>query len=160
MLTYPTKKKSVSRQNGFFLLLLLFLASCGELVSVSPKKPSETDDIRIRMDATKGDQGLLDYTGDVYVHLGLITNKSEHALDWRFVKFAWGSRDPTALAKPIGKNKWEYTIKNPRAFFQVPEDEKIYQLAVLFRSGACIDVYCKVLRNEDGSDILIPIASK
>ncbi|WP_168171906.1 hypothetical protein [Algoriphagus sp. A40] len=142
------------------LLLFFVLSSCGKLVKVSPNHPSDTDNLRIRVNATKGNQGLLDYTGDVYVHLGVITSKSEHELDWRYVKFTWGSRDSAALATPVGKNNWEYSIPNIREFFGVPRDEKIYQLAVLFRSGACIDVYCKVLRNLDDSDILIPIDSQ
>jgi hypothetical protein len=154
-----SKQSPVPHSMAVFLLLFFILSACGKLVKVSPNHPKDTDNLRIRVNATEGNQGLLDYEGDVYVHLGLITSKSEHGIDWRYVKYSWGSRDAGALATPIGKNKWEYSIKNIREFFKVPEDEKILQVAVLFRSGACIDVYCKVLRNEDGSDILIPIDS-
>lgn len=152
MLSFPSKSK--------WLLLLLLAASCGKVVDISPGNPTDREKVTIRANATKGNQGLLDYTGDVYVHLGLITSKSEHELDWRYVKFSWGGRDSAALATPIGANSWEYSIDKIRSFFDVPPDEEIYKLAVLFRSGACIDVYCKVLRNEDESDILIPIESQ
>ncbi|WP_026969101.1 hypothetical protein [Algoriphagus terrigena] len=151
-----TLRPSLAKSIG----LLLLLASCGKVIKVSPSYPTDTERLTILANANEGNQGLLDYTGDVYVHLGVITNKSEHELDWRYVKFAWGSRDSAALATPVGKNKWEYPIGNIREFFGVPQDEKIYKLAVLFRSGACIDVYCKVLRNLDESDLMIPIESQ
>lgn len=143
------------------LLLLIacssFIISCNQLLETDPERLTDTGDVTITCDASQGNKGLLNYEGDVFVHVGLITSKSEHIEDWRHVKFDWGSRENLAKATPVGKNKWSYTIKNIREFFDVDQDEKISQLAVLFRSGACIDVYCKVLRNTDDSNIYIPV---
>jgi hypothetical protein len=61
------------------------------------------------------------------------------------------------MAEPAGKNKWTYSIRNVRRFFRVPKDEKIYKIAVLFRSGICTDAYCKVLRSAEGNNIYIPV---
>ena len=118
---------------------------------------SDSSDVVITCDSRLGNEGLLDYSGDVFVHVGLITNKSRNNNDWRYVKFTWGSREKEALATNVGKNQWSYTIKNIREFFVVEKDERIISLAILFRSGMCIDKYCKVLRNVDGSNMYIPI---
>lgn len=139
------------------IVLATFLLSCRELVKTDPQYVTDTSDVVITCDSRMGNKGLLGYTGDVYVHVGLITSKSQNSDDWRYVKFKWGSRDAEAAATPTGRDKWTYTIENVRKFFQVDKNEKIINLAILYRSGACIDVFCKVLRNEDGSNIYIPI---
>ncbi|MDO1449695.1 hypothetical protein Q0590_25685 [Rhodocytophaga aerolata] len=140
---------------------LLLLASCKHtLLDWNPTPVTDTDDVEIVCNASEGNKGLLNYEGPVYIHVGLITSKSTHKNDWRYVKFNWGSRQREAEATPAGKNKWTYSIKNIRSFFDVAADEQIIKLAILFRSGACIDVYCKTLRNADGSDMYIPIEDK
>lgn len=149
-------------KNSVFSLLLtamcpLLITSCSELLETHPKHITDTSDVVITCDATRGNKGLLDYHGNVYAHVGLITSKSEHQDDWRYVKFKWGSRESQALATPAGKNKWTFTIKNIREFFAVDPDEKIISLAILFRSGACIDIYCRVLRKENGDNIYVPV---
>lgn len=143
-----------------FLLPLvgsLYIISCNELLETDPKHITDTSDVVITCNASQGNKGLLDYEGDVFVHVGLITSKSEHKDDWRHVKFNWGSRESMAKATRVKKNRWSYTIKNIREYFNVDKDEKIIQLAILFRSGACIDVYCKTLRNTDDSNMYIPV---
>jgi hypothetical protein len=139
-------------------LFLMMIASCSKnLFETNPEIVTDTSDVKITCDASQGNKGLLDYSGTVYVHLGLITNKSLFEDDWRYVKFNWGSRQPEALAIQVGENQWTYQVKNIRQFFQVPKDEQIIKIAVLFRSGGCLDAYCKVLRNTDGGNIYIPV---
>ena len=118
---------------------------------------TDTSDVTITCNARSGNKGLVNFEGDVYVHIGLITNKSNNQNEWRYVKFKWGSREMMAKATPDGSSQWSYSISNIRKFFGVSDDEKIISLAILFRSGACIDVHCKVLRNVDGSNMYIPI---
>jgi hypothetical protein len=130
------------------------------LIKTNPETISETSEITITCNATKGNKGLLDYTGPVYVHVGLITDSSINPTFWRYVKFKWGSTEEAALAKPAGKNSWSYSIPNIRKFFEVNENEKIVKLAVLFRAGNCIDTFCRVLRNTDKSDFFIPVLPK
>ena len=143
-----------------FLACLIIFSSCGKLVKWNPDPLLDTSDVVITCDANDGNKGLLNYEKNVYVHLGLITNKSVNRNDWQFVLFAWGATDPKALATPLGDNKWSYSIKNIRQFFKVANDEKIINLVVLFRSGECYDNHCKVLRNADESDIYIPVTDK
>ncbi|MGZ8516762.1 MAG: hypothetical protein ACXWWD_05400, partial [Chitinophagaceae bacterium] len=47
-----------------------------QLLTWSPVFPKENDNVTVTVDATKGNQGLSGFTGDVYVHIGLITSAS------------------------------------------------------------------------------------
>jgi hypothetical protein len=138
------------------IIILLTVSSCSKLVSWKPSHLTDTSDVTITCDATMGSRELYNYEGPVYVHIGLLTDMSSGNGDWQYSKFEWGTTDEAALAQPAGKNKWSYRIQNLRKFFGVDEDEQIYKLGILFRS-ACNGGDCKVLKNKDGSDILISV---
>src|SRR4051812_6733146 len=102
-------------------LLLLLLVTVGalcshaQLLSWSPHFPEEANaaqSLVITLDAAKGNGGLLNYTGDVYVHTGVITNQSTNASDWKYVKFSKDFNQPNAALKAtsLGNNKWRFTI--------------------------------------------------
>jgi len=143
-----------------FATLVCIVTGCAKFIEHSPAEVTDTGNLTVICDATLGNRGLLDFEGDVFVHVGLITNRSRHRNEWRYVKFNWGSREPTAKAEKVAANRWSYTITNLRNFFGVPDDEQIQEFVILFRSGACIDIYCKSLRNEDNSDIHIPVVDQ
>jgi rhodanese-related sulfurtransferase len=146
------------RMHAYGAACLLLAASCRtELIETNPGAVTDTGNVTITCNAAEGNQGLLGYSGDVYVHLGLITSKSRFPDDWRYVKFKWGSRQREARATPDGKNRWTYPVGNVRRFFGVPSDEKILRIAVLFRSGGCVDAYCKVLRSAEGGNVYISV---
>jgi 1,4-alpha-glucan branching enzyme len=144
-------------------LLLLFAALCcgflsySQLLTWTPAFPKETDPLAITLDATKGNQELLNHTptNDVYVHIGVITNKSANANDWKYVPFQWATTPPAANASYIGNNKWTYTISgNLRSFFGITDPtETIRKIAILFRSGNGN----KAQRNTDGSNMYVPV---
>ena len=141
-------------------LLTAIVISCqlsAQLLVWTPEFPKDNDNITITMDATKGNQGLLNFSGNVYVHIGVITNLSTSPTDWRYSKFTWGSTDPAAQATPAGTNKWSYSITNIRAFFAVPAGETILKIAILFREGNCAS--CAAQRNANGSDMYVPVYS-
>ncbi|HLY68473.1 MAG TPA: alpha-amylase family glycosyl hydrolase, partial [Puia sp.] len=138
----------------FGIWILLFFAHAQEL-TVVPNFAVDTSSISIVVDCSKGNQGLLNYadTGDVYVHVGVITNLSTSSSDWRYVPFTWGTTNAAAHTTPLGANKYAYTINNVRNFFAVPAGETILKIAVLFRNGSG----SLVQRNSDGSDMYINI---
>jgi hypothetical protein len=141
-----------------FLLLCVFLFAnfCrSQLLSWAPEFPKDNDNVTITVDATKGNQGLLNFAGNVYVHVGVITNLSTGPANWKYSKFTWGSTEAAALATSAGTNKWAYTINNIRAFFGVPAGETILRIAILFRAGNCTD--CLAQRNADLSDMYLPV---
>src|SRR5688572_1385235 len=141
-----------------FLLLSVFLLAnfCySQLLSWTPEFPKDNDNVTVTVDATKGNQALLGFAGNVYVHVGVITNLSTGPTNWRYSKFTWGSTEAAALANSVGTNKWSYTINNVRTFFGVPAGENILRIAILFRAGSCTD--CLAQRNADQSDMYVPV---
>lgn len=144
----------------FSLLTILSVAGSAQLLSWTPQFPSEADggqNFVITMDASKGNQGLLNYTPatDVYVHIGAITNLSSSASDWKYVKFTWGAINAAAQCSSLGNNKWQYTINGSlRTYFGITnESEIIKKIAILFRNGDG----SKAQRNNDGSDMYLPV---
>ena len=139
------------------LCILLFVNICrSQLLIWTPEFPKDNDNITITVDATKGNQGLLGFSGNVYVHIGVITNLSTDSTNWRYSKFTWGSTDVAAQATPAGTNKWSYAINNIRTFFGVPAGETIRKIAILFRSGNCSSD-CRAQRNANSSDMFVPV---
>ena len=127
------------------------------LLSWTPEFPLDNSNLTFTVDCTKGNQGLLNYEGgasnNVYVHVGVITNLSTGAGDWRYTKFTWGTADPAAHATALGGNKYYFTMANIRTFFGVPAGEIIRKVCVIFRSptGSLKQV------NSDNSDMYIPV---
>ncbi len=89
-----------------------------QLLTWTPDFAKDNDNITITVDATKGNQGLLNYTptSDVYVHIGVITNLSTSPTNWLYAPFTWGTTPPAAQATSLGNNKWQYSINNIRNF--------------------------------------------
>src|SRR5438270_481280 len=142
-------------------VVLRTIAGNAQLLSWTPPFPKENDPSQtlvITVDASKGNQGLLNYspTTDVYIHIGVITNFSTNTTDWKHVPFTWGvTTQPAAHATSIGSNKWQYTITGSlRSFFNIIDpNETILKIALLFRNGNGNTVQ----RNSDQSDMYVPI---
>src|SRR5437868_2246311 len=137
------------------LFILLFsLKASSQLLSWTPDFPVESSSpFVITVDASKGNQGLLNYTpaSDVYVHTGVITNLSTSPTDWRYVKFNqnFNVPNPALQATYLGNNKWQFTIAGGiRAYYGLTNPaETIQKIAILFRNGNG----SRVQRNTDGS---------
>ena len=136
-----------------FGCLFFSVSVFSQLLTWTPSFPKDNNNITIAVDAVKGNRGLIGFSGNVYVHVGVITNLSTSGADWRHVVFAWGSTNAAAQATPDGVNKWKYTINNIRSFFSVPAGETISKIAILFRDGPGNIVQ----RNSDGSDMYVPV---
>jgi 1,4-alpha-glucan branching enzyme len=135
-----------------FVCLFFSHVFYAQLLTTTPAFPKDNDNITITIDATKGNQGLLGFTGNVYLHVGLITGASANASDWKYVPFTWGTTPATGQAVAAGTNKWSFTINNVRTFFNVTNAaENIKAIAILFRDGAG----GRVQRNADGSDMYV-----
>lgn len=151
---------SLKRTLFFFLLVFTVSIASAQLLSWAPDFPADTaasQNFVITMDASKGNQGLLNYspTTDVYVHIGVITSLSSGASDWKYVKFTWATTAAQAQCTYLGSNKWQYTITGSlRTFFGISNgSETIKKIAILFRNGSG----SLAQRNADGSDMFIPV---
>jgi len=146
-------------------LILFLLATCfimpdiqAQLIAVNPQFVQENSSpVEITVDALKGNQALKNYaaTGDVYVHIGVITNFSTSSSDWKYSKFAWGVTNPLANCISLGNNQWKFTINGGlRTYFNIVNpSEHIQKIALLFRNGNGSIVQ----RNLDGTDMYIPL---
>ncbi|MEY4660993.1 MAG: hypothetical protein RLZZ42_945 [Bacteroidota bacterium] len=140
------------------IVLLTFFAGKAQVLRWSPAFIQENSStITITADASLGNKGLEGYTpaNDVFVHIGAITNLSSGAADWKYVKFTWATTTGAANAPATGNNQWTFTITGGlRNFFGITNAvEKIQKIAILFRSGNGN----RVLRNDDGSDMYVPV---
>jgi hypothetical protein len=139
-------------------VILFASQTFSQLLSWSPAFVQETSSsVTVTMDATKGNQGLLNYTPttDVYVHIGVITNLSTSSSNWLHVSSVWGTTNPAYRATYIGNNKWTYTITGGlRSFFGLTNPaETIKKIAILFRSGNGKSKQT----NSNGDDMFVPV---
>lgn len=146
----------------FAVVYTYSLLSSAQLLTWSPAFATDANasqTLVITVDATKGNQGLLNYTptSDVYVHIGLITSKSANSSDWLYVPFNWGTTPAAANATYLGNNKWKYTITGSlRTFFGMADpSETIKAIAILFRNGSGT----KKQANGDATDMYVPVYS-
>ena len=127
-----------------------------QLISTSPRTIDEdmTRDIIVTIN-TSGTT-MDGFTGDIYAHTGVLTDKSSSTSDWRYVKANWTTNLEECRLKSIGDNKWQLTITGgPRAFYKVPSNESIEYLAFVFRSSNG-----NVELKDNGKDILVYVENE
>ncbi len=119
----------------FLVILLAFSFGKAQLIVTNPSFPNDNKPVTIIYDASQGDKGLMGYTGDVYAHTGVITDKSTSGSDWKYVKAAWNENIPECKLTRIATDKYEITFEpSIREYYGVPAGEKILQMAFVFRS--------------------------
>ncbi len=131
------------------------------VLTTDPAFPLQEGPVTITFDATLGNGGLAGYEGDVYAHTGVITSESSGNNDWLYVVTEWGENTPETKFTNIGIDLYELSTANIREYYDVPEGEEIYKIAMVIRSGEPIipeepdNFY--VARSADGSDIYIDV---
>jgi 1,4-alpha-glucan branching enzyme len=140
--------------------MLIGMGANTQVLVWTPEFNTDAGTLTVIMNANAGNKGLLAHDrNDIYVHTGVITNLSATPTSWRYVKFNqnFNQPNPALKATPCGGdsvNQVRFEIANVRSFYGVPPAETISRIAILFRSGNG----SKVQRNNDGSDMYIPIS--
>lgn len=136
-----------------FVSLVLIQSSFSQ-VTINPVCFSDTDEITIIYDATKGSSGLIG-AAKVYMHGGVVTD-SETGTNWQHVVGNWGTDDGIGeMTKVSGESdKWEITLI-PRTYYDVPSDEIIYRLSMVFRNADGT----KEGKDDSNGDIYINLAT-
>ncbi|MDR0419374.1 MAG: Por secretion system protein, partial [Prevotellaceae bacterium] len=130
-----------------------------QVVTTKPVVPTLSKAIEVTFDASKGTRGLMGYAGAVYVHTGVITNKSTGDNDWKHVVTKWEEDDSKFQLTNIGEDLWRFTISpNIRSFYGVPNDEQVLKLAFVFRSSKIEGASHLEGKGEGGEDILIDVS--
>ena len=142
------------RLTGLLLLLLAWTAQA-QVVTTRPVFFSETTPVTIDFDASQGNGALNNFTGDVYIWTGTVTNLSTSNTNWRNVKSPnFGQADPAALMTRDAANPNLYHITfTPRTYYPVPANETILRLGMIFKnaSGSVVG------RAADGGDIFVDV---
>ncbi len=141
------------------IVLLSFLIAFSLLIQAqilrpSPQFPIDTDSVYIYFNAEEGNQGLMNYSGDVYAHTGVITGASSSLSDWKYVKTDWAENTAETKLERISANVYLLKIKpSIRAYYGVPISEKILKMAFVFRSS---DAKLEA-KTESGGDIFYDV---
>ncbi|RLD60158.1 MAG: alpha-amylase [Bacteroidetes bacterium] len=139
-----------------FSLSLLFFTNIvnAQLVTTQPAFPTVNDTITITFDASQGDAGLKDFTGDIYAHTGVITEKSSSESDWKYVIAEWSENISKAKLTRKSTNIYELKITpNILEYYGVPETEEVLKMAFVFRS----EDGSKTGRDVGGKDIFVDV---
>lgn len=147
--------------NNFTYMVDQVAGCSNQVLTYDPAFPFENSSVTITLNTALGNKALRNYTGDVYVHTGVITNLSNGPSDWRYVKTGWGQNTPeTKLGKVSGvNNRYTLSISNIRDYYGVDASEDILQLAMVFRSDGIIPPQPEYLvhKNSDGSDFFVEV---
>lgn len=122
----------------YFLMIFLFTTgySFSQVVTTNPSLPFDNQSVVVTFDASQGDKGLMNYTGTVYAHTGVITDKSTSGSDWKYVKAAWAVNKDSCKLTKISANQYQLTLSpSIRQYYNVPSSEKILKMAFVFRSS-------------------------
>ncbi|MCU0377409.1 MAG: alpha-amylase family glycosyl hydrolase [Bacteroidales bacterium] len=120
-----------------FILLLSgsLLSLDAQVITVNPAFPTAASSVVVTFNADQGNAGLKDYTGDVYAHTGVITDKSTSPSDWKYVLSPWTVNIPEAKLTRVSANVYTLTISpSIREFYDVPLTDTIKKLAFVFRN--------------------------
>lgn len=151
---------STSLKHAIAACLLFFpILASAQLISTVPAFPTADGGIEITFDASLGSAGLLGFTGDVYAHTGVLTNLSASPSAWRYVVAGWGVNIEKAKMTRIATNKYRLTIPNIRSYYNVPANEQILKLAMVFRSGTQVAGAWREGKGVGGTDIFIDLYS-
>jgi len=140
---------------ALFTLAILLLPTylIAQILTVVPENPTADSTITLIYNATEGNGELAGYTGDVYMHTGVITAESTNPGDWKYVVSDWCENTPETKMTSLGNDLYEASF-NIRSFYGIPQDEIVLQMAFVFRSEDC----SLVGRDVDNQDIFYNLA--
>ena len=116
-----------------FLLLLPFSYSLAlsQAVWLVPESPSVTDTVTLYFNSNQGNKELQGYSGDIYFHTGVITDKSLDARDWKYVVGNWGLDDSRVKMTALNDSIYNATFVI-QDFYQLVQQENAQQLAFVY----------------------------
>jgi glycosidase len=122
--------------NKFLISAILFTVGIplAAQVYLSPEKPGFTEEVTLTYKADEGNQGLKDYSGDLYVHTGLITDQSAHGGDWKYLVADWGQNKEQLKLRKSADNTWILKFRISE-LYGIPPAGNVTALAFVFRSA-------------------------
>ena len=137
-----------------FFLWLVVNSAFSQIITAAPEFPTADSAVTITFDATEGNQGLMDFSEDVYAHTGVITENSSGSSDWKYVATEWGEANDAYKLEQVNTNLYTFEITpSIREYYGVPDGEKIEQMAFVFRNGDGTEE----AKTADGGDIFYKV---
>ncbi len=144
-----------------FLRYFLFFLPMGlqaQVVTTDPFFVTEGVSVTINFNADQGSKGLMGYTGDVYAHTGVITDKSVSESDWRYRVADWGVNVAKAKMTRISTNVYQLILADDiRSYYGVLDGEEILKLAFVFRSATEVNESWLQGKDTEGKDIFVDV---
>lgn len=104
-------------------------------ISVTPVKPDADGSCTITLTALETNE-FMDYTGDVYMHIGIIIDD-----EWKFVESNWDVNHDKFKMTFDGEKSWSLDIPNVREFFTLAEPTTpIVKIGMVARSAAEVEL--------------------
>ncbi len=120
----------------FLVLLTVIGKGYSQVVTTDPEFPLESDSVTIYFHADEGNQGLMDYDGDIYAHTGVITNESTGPSNWKYVIAEWSENTDKAQLTKVSDNLYKLKISpSINEFYGVEEEDTVLQMAFVFRNS-------------------------
>lgn len=139
------------------IIIILSFPVAAQVVRSVPQFATENDSTVVIFDATKGNRGLIGFTGDIYAHTGLITDMSSGPTDWQNVIGPWGVNNAKVKLVRVGTDLYHFTIGFPKDFYPTQDPyDKILKLAFVFWA----ELGSLSGREEDGGDIFLNLFDK
>ena len=137
---------------GIALILLISKVSFSQLIWLKPGNPSVNDSVTLYFNAAEGNKALKDIAGDVYLHTGVITNRSLDGHDWKYVVGNWGKDDRSVLMTKEGSNLYSFRFVI-KSFYHLRAEDVANQLAYVFRNmdGTIVG------KTKENEDIVVPV---
>lgn len=99
-----------------------------------PVTPTQSDSITLYFNAEQGNRALYNWKGDIFLHSGIITQKSATNTSWQHVRGEWGKTIPELQLKRESDNLYSFRL-HPKSFYGLESDESIVRLAFVFRNA-------------------------
>jgi len=117
------------------LIIITFsLATQGQIVTTDPAVPTMGKLIKIFYDSSKDPGELHNYTGDLYVHTGVML---EGLTAWQHVIGTWGVNASQPKLTKVSTYLYELDITpDIKTFYGVLSTEKVLKIALVFRNAA------------------------
>ena len=144
--------KKLARFLGIAISLFVYQVSFAQLIWLMPANPSVSDSVTLYFNAAEGNKALFGYKDNVYLHTGVITNKSLDGHDWKYVVGNWGKDDKSVLMKREGENLYSFRFVI-NSFYKLRTEDVANQLAYVFRNqdGTLVG------KTKENDDIVVPV---
>ncbi|HEY9123072.1 MAG TPA: alpha-amylase family glycosyl hydrolase [Bacteroidales bacterium] len=118
-----------------FVLWISHFSANAQIIECSPAFPKVTDSVTITFHADMGSKGLMDYTGDVYAHTGVLISSSSSPGDWKHAP-TWPTNTAKYKLTKIADNTYQLKIKpSISEYYGVAQSETVTKLAFVFRNA-------------------------